>query len=172
MVRAKPDLDKRSDDSRFRKFDELISGERDRKASIILIVGTVILSIWLVASLFIGNASIIKPAPQKYDYGLNITYDPESSMYIVDYTNPNHTAQRLYTDIKIPLASDYISVFTNETSVFPANITYTPSDKMIMHTVSVMIVKPTGNYTYLFSNTPDEEEKMWNNIYKYINIKQ
>ena len=42
-------------------------------------------------------------------------------------------------------------------------------DKALEHAVSVVIIKPTGNYTYFFSNNPGDDEKVYNAITKYTN---
>ena len=163
----------RMSDKRFEKFDKMISIEtikNEQKISYLLSMGIVILLIGLGVSTYMDMG---KPTPPKYDYGLNISYDPESSTYFIDYTNPNKTASDMNINIEIPYfttkATEYSSVYKTSVNTFPANISYKPYNKDIEHAITVTIAKPTGNYTYFFTNNPGDDEKIYNAITKYTN---
>lgn len=165
MVKKMDDYNNRMDDRRFEKFDRAITGnENDKKFATIITIGLIISFLWLVGSLFLESQ---KPPVMKYDYGLNISYSPESSSYFIDYTNPNNTATSLIVDIKIPLGKDYQSVYSREVKEFPTNISYRPSNSDYNHIVSVNIIKQSGNYTYFYSNVPSDDDKMYNGLFKY-----
>jgi len=173
MVKKMDDYTNRMSDKRFEKFDRLISIEAinsEKKISYILTIGVIILLAGLGITTYMDMG---KPLPPKYDYGLNISYDPESSTYFVDYTNPNQTASMMDVNIEVPYfntgTSGYSTVYKTSTDIFPANISYKPYDKALEHAVSVVIIKPTGNYTYFFSNNPGDDEKVYNAITKYTN---
>jgi hypothetical protein len=160
----------RKSDKRFEKYDKMIAPDSSgNKQTIILSIGFAILLIMLGYNAFM---EMDKPVPVKYDYGLNISYSPESSIYFIDYTNPNQTAIEMDVNIDVPYfntgTSGYSSVYKTSTKEFPANISYKPYDKAIEHAISVTIIKSTGNYTYFFSNNPADEERIYNGITKYV----
>jgi hypothetical protein len=115
--------------------------------------------------------NIGKPTPQKYDYGLNISYEPQSSSYYIDFTNPNNTVSSLYVNIKIPYstetASTYTTVYETSTSSFPANISYKPYSKDMEHIITVTLNKNNSNYTYFFTSTPYNDDKIYDGVTKY-----
>jgi hypothetical protein len=171
MVRNMDDYATRQDDSRFAKWDAIISATKDnnsKKVTAILTIGSIICIIMLGSSLI---TSVGKPTPQKYDYGLNITYDPQSSLYFIDFTNPNNTVSSMYVNIKIPYSTETTSTYTTSyetsTSVFPANISYKPYSKDMEHVITVTLNKNNSNYTYFFINTPDNDDKIYDGITKY-----
>jgi hypothetical protein len=49
-----------------------------------------------------------------------------------------------------------IPVFSTETGVYPATITYAPSDKNIEYLVVVTSVRDGGNYTYSYNVKPSQ----------------
>lgn len=169
MVRNMDDYESRSRDDRFKKWDDIISSsDNNRKVSTILVIGTIVCLVMLGSSAIMN---IGKPTPQKYDYGLNISYDPQSSLYYIDYTNPNNTVSSLYTNIKIPYSTEttstYTTVYETSTSTFPANISYKPYSKDMEHIITITLTKSNSNYTYFFTNTPDTDDKMYDGITKY-----
>jgi hypothetical protein len=173
MVKKMDNYVERTSDRRFEKFDKLISPEfanNERRTTIILTIGIVILLIGLGISSYLNMS---KPSPPKYDFGLNISYDPESSSYFIDYTNPNSTASNMSVNIEVPYfnngVSGYSSVYKTSSSIFPTNISYKPYNKDIEHAIIITITKPTGNYTYFFSNNPGDEERIYNGLTKYTN---
>jgi hypothetical protein len=166
MVRNMDDYESRVSDDRFKKWDDLISqSDSGRKVSVILTIGSVICIVMLGMSLF---SELGKPTPQKYDYGLNISYDSPSSSYFIDYTNPNNTVSSIGVNVKIPYsttdASAYTTIYETSTSTFPVNISYKPYNKNMEHIVMVTLVKPTGNYTCFFTNVPSDDDKMYENV--------
>ena len=166
------DFINRTNDKRFEKYDKMISPDNSgSKQTIILSIGLVILLIIMGYNTFID---MNKPAPLKYDYGLNISYSSESSIYFIDYTNPNQTALEMDVNIDVPYFNTgiygYSSVYKTSTKEFPANISYKPYDKALEHAVSVVIIKPTGNYTYFFSNNPGDDERIYNGLTKYVDM--
>jgi hypothetical protein len=120
----------------------------------------------------------MEPSPQEeivYEEGLNISYTPNEKMFSITFSNPNNDTINLATTIKIPFDTQsasmpYLTVYEYSTSEFPANITYFPAKKTshIGHTVTVTLIKDTGNYTYAYSIIPDTENKMWEGTGKYI----
>lgn len=164
------DYSTRTDESRFKKWDDLISPSSDnsKKMSIILIIGSII-SIAMLGSSLITEFG--KEEPLKYDYGLNISYDAQSSHYYIDFTNPNQTVSSLLVNIKIPYTtsttSTYTTVYETSSSSFPSNISYKPYDKTMEHIITVTLVKPSGNYTCFFTNNPGDDDKIYNGITKY-----
>ena len=158
----------RKNDNRFKKWDNAIKvNNNDRKVNIILIVGVIICSILMVSSLI---SQIGKPTPMKYDYGLNISYDVHSSSYYIDYKNPNTTTTFMNVNIKTPYGSsekEYTTVYSTSSSTFPVNISYKPYNKDYEHTISVILSKSSGNYTYTFTNIPSNDEKMYDGVTKY-----
>jgi hypothetical protein len=169
MAKHMDNYTNRIDDRRFEKWDRMISSnDNSKKVSIILTVGCIV-SLLLLGSSFLIDMG--KPIPSKYDFGLNISYDPASSIYFIDYTNPNQTTTNLNVDIKVPYSTSYSSaystVYTTTTSSFPTNISYKPYNKDMEHVVTVTLIKPAGNYTCFFSNTPSDDEKLYNGVTKY-----
>jgi len=167
MVKKMDDFTQRriNDDKRFEKFDRLIEpNNNDKKITTIITIG-VIISLILMASSLITESQ--KPAALKYTQGLNISYDPKSSMYYVEYTNPKNDTNSIIVDVQVPYYSDMISVYSTQITKFPANISYKPSNTDIVHTVAVNVMKPDGNYTYFFTNTPIEEDRLYEGLYKY-----
>lgn len=167
------DYAERMNDRRFEKFDKLISPEfakNEKRTTIILTIGIIILLVGLGISSYLEMG---KPTPPKYEYGLNISYNPESSVYFIDYTNPNQTASIMNVNIEVPYfntgTSGYSSVYKTSSSIFPTNISYKPYNKDIEHAITITITKPTGNYTYFFSNNPGDEERIYNGLTKYTN---
>jgi len=114
-----------------------------------------------------------KPTPQKYDFGLNISYDSPSSSYYVDFTNPNNTVSSMDVNVKIPYStsdtSSYTTIYETSASSFPSNISYKPYNKNMEHIIMVTLVKPTGNYTCFFTNVPGDDDKMYENVVKHTN---
>ena len=168
------DYTNRMSDKRFEKFDRLISIEAinsEKKISYILTIGVIILLAGLGITTYMDMG---KPLPPKYDYGLNISYDPESSTYFVDYTNPNQTASMMDVNIEVPYfntgTSGYSTVYKTSTDIFPANISYKPYDKTLEHVVTITLVKSIGNYTYYFSNNPGDDERIYNGLTKYVDM--
>jgi hypothetical protein len=162
----------RMDDSRFSKYDKMIAPDNsENKVTIILTIGLIVLAMYMVGSFYLD---MNKPVPPKYEYGLNITYDPQVSWYIVDYTNPNKTATNLTVDVSVPygLNGEYIPVYKSAsvTTEYPVNISYMPYDKSYEHVITVVINKPTGNFTYFYRSNPGDEEKIYNGVTKYINM--
>ena len=173
MVKKMDNYVERMSDKRFEKFDKMISIEainNEKKISYILTIGVVILLIGLGISTYMDMG---KPLPPKYEYGLNVSYDPESSIYFIDYTNPNQTTSIMNVDIEVPYfnagTSGYSSVYKTSSNTFPTNISYKPYNKDIEHAITITITKPTGNYTYFFSNNPGDEERIYNGLTKYTN---
>jgi hypothetical protein len=171
MVKKMDNYAERMSDRRFEKFDRMISVEainHEKRISYILTIGVVVLLIGLMIS---SVMNLGKPVPPKYDYGLNMSYDPETSTYFVDYTNPNQTASNMNVNIEVPYfntgTSGYSSVYKTSTDTFPANISYKPYDKGIEHAITVTIMKQTGNYTYFFTSNPSDEERIYNGLTKY-----
>lgn len=164
------DYQSRKSDERFKKWDDAMSSSDDHyKMNIVLSIGVFICMIMLASSIYTKMGD---PIPQKYDYGLNISYDSQSSVYYIDYTNPNKTTSQLNVNIKIPYStsdvSAYTTIYETSTSSFPSNISYKPYNKDMEHIVMVTLVKPNGNYTCFFSNIPNDDEKMYNGITQYI----
>jgi len=169
MVKKMDNYSQRSNDKRFEKFDRLIEpNSNDKKLTVIITIG-VIVSLVMMASSLITESQ--KPSALKYTQGLNISYSPESSLYYIDYTNPNNDTESMNIDIKIPLltSSESMSVYNTQVTKFPSNTSYKPSNTDIPHTVSVNIIKQDGNYTYFFVNTPLEEDRLYDGLYKYTN---
>jgi len=166
MVKKMDNYSKRMSDRRFEKFDRMIEpNNNDKKLTIIVTIG-VIVSLILMASSLITESQ--KPSALKYTKGLNISYDPKSSLYYVDYTNPLNDTTSMSVDVQVPYtSSDMMSVYNTQITKFPANISYKPSNTDIPHTVAVNIIKPNGNYTYFFTNTPIEEDRLYEGLYKY-----
>jgi hypothetical protein len=168
MVKKMDNYSQRSSDKRFEKFDRLIEpNNNDKKITTIITIG-VIVSLILMASSLITESQ--KPAALKYAQGLNISYSPENSLYYIDYSNPYNDTKSISIDVRVPLSStEYISVYNTQITKFPSNTSYKPSNTDILHTVSVNIIKQDGNYTYFFTNTPMEEDKLYEGFYKYVN---
>jgi hypothetical protein len=169
MVKNMDDYNNRHDESRFAKWDKMItSSDNNKKVSAILIIGSIICLIMLSSSFIINMG---KPTPQKYDYGLNISYEPQSSFYYIDFTNPNNTVSSMYVSIKIPYstetASTYTTIYETSTSTFPTNISYKPYSKNMEHIITTTLTKNNSNYTYFFTNTPDNDDKLYDGITKY-----
>lgn len=155
-----------NDDRRFEKFDRLIEpNNNDKKITTIITIG-VIVSLILMASSLITESQ--KPAILKYTQGLNISYDPQSSLYYIDYTNPNNDTKSIMIDVSVPLSStEFVSVYNTQVTKFPSNTSYKPSNTDVPHTVSVNILKVDGNYTYFFINTPIEDDRLYEGLFKY-----
>jgi len=165
MVKKMDNYSKRMSDRRFEKFDRMIEpNNNDKKLTVIVTIG-VIISLILMASSLITESQ--KPAALKYTKGLNISYDAKSSMYYIDYTNPLNDTSSMIVNVQVPYASEMITVYNTQTSKFPANISYRPSNTDIIHTVAVNLIKPNGNYTYFLTNIPIEEDRLYEGLYKY-----
>jgi hypothetical protein len=172
MVKKMDDYINRTNDKRFEKYDKMIAPDSSgKKQTIILSIGLAILLIIMGYNTF---ADMNKPAPPKFDYGLNISYSPESSIYFIDYTNPNQTALEMNVNIDVPYfntgTSGYSSVYKTSTKEFPANISYIPYDKALEHVLTITLVKPMGNYTYYYSNNPGDDERIYNGLTKYVDV--
>jgi hypothetical protein len=168
MVKKMDNYSQRSSDKRFEKFDRLIEpNSNDKKITAIITIG-VIVSLILMGSSLITESQ--KPAALKYAQGLNISYNPETSLYYIDYTNPQNDTESITIDVRVPLSpTEYISAYNTQITKFPSNTSYKPSNTDVPHTVSVNIIKSDGNYTYFFVNTPMEEDKLYEGFYKYTN---
>lgn len=167
MVKEMDDYKSRMDDKRFEKFDRLIANnENDKKFAVTVAIGIIIsLSLLIGSALLTGQEAV---APQ-YDYGLNISYSPVASSYYIDYTNPNGTAQSLAVNIGILMSgTEYTTVYSKEVNEFPTNISYKPSNPAFSHKVSVNLVKDSGNYTYLYTNMPADDDQLYKGFYKYV----
>ena len=178
MIKAKSDYDRRMDDSRFEKFDKAVDPSNNQKQYYILIAGIILLCGFFAITTSINymNTSAQPGDITNYEKGLNISYNPDDKLFYILFSNPNNDTYNLATNIKIPFDSQsatvpYLTVYEYSTSNFPANITYAPASKAsnIAHTVTVTLVKSTGNYTYAYSIIPDTENKMWQGTGQYIN---
>lgn len=178
MIKEKENYDKRTDDSRFKRFDKLIDPAYGKKQYYILMAGLVLMCIMLATPLILTsiNASSQAEVSMIYENGLNISYEPSEKLMYITFSNPNTDTLKLTTLIQVPYdaASQanlrYIQVYDYSTSKFPVNITYLPSPKIanLQHIVLVTLVKETGNYTYTYSVIPDTENKLWEGTGQYI----
>jgi hypothetical protein len=174
LPRQKSDLELSREESRWKKWDDQLSGESpaQKKQFQILLVGLIIL-FGLGGLNYFMNASA--PIPIKYELGLNISYEPKSSQYMITYDNVNLTTNSLLVTISTPLDNiddkiTYVTKFEREEKTFPVNITYTPYNKDLPHVVSVTLTKTTGNYTYIYTNRPVETDSMYNNFERWLKI--
>lgn len=167
MRRPKSDLEISEDEARFKKYDDQLSSNiTSNKQFKILVIGIIVL-----LGMFSFNyiSTIASPTPIKYELGLNISYEPQNSQYLVEYTNPNSTTNSMKVIITTPLDDKmYVTNFEHEERNFPTNVTYTPYDKQLPHIVSVMLSKNTGNYTYMYASRPVEEEAKWSNFERWL----
>lgn len=177
MVKAKSDYDRRMDDSRFEKFDKAVDPSNNQKQYYILIAGIILLCGFFAITTSINymNTSAQPGDTTSFEKGLNISYKPDEKIFSITFSNPDNDTTHLITDIKIPFDTQsttmpYLTVYEYSTSEFPVNITYTPAPKSsnIGHSVTVTLVKSTGNYTYTYSIIPDTENKMWQGTGQYI----
>jgi len=173
MVKAGEDYKNRKDDSRFKKWDDSINSVNDLKKSRVLIIGLTVLLSWIIISAMfslmagkspVGDITGTSGPASEYEQGLNITYDPKSSMYIIEYNNIFNTTKEMrtliYNDGPEQLYGGlYPAYFDNITSGFPVNITFKPYEKDLSTRVVVTLIKPTGNYTYMYANIPSEADK-------------
>jgi hypothetical protein len=176
MVKAKNDYDRRMDDSRFKNFDKVLDPSYGQKQYYILIAGLFIICIIFAATTIFNalNAPTASSQQVLYEEGLNISYMPEYKIFSITYSNPKNDVSSIITSIKVPYdtytSDPYLKVYDYSTSKFPANITYTPSQKVsnLNHIVTVTLIKEAGNYTYAYSTIPDTEDKMWQGTGQYV----
>lgn len=178
MVKAKSDYNRRMDDSRFEKFDKALDPSNNQKQYYILVAGIVLLCGFFAITTSLNYMDTTNQPggdTPNFEKGLNISYTPDNKMFSIKFDNPNNDTMNLNTNIKIPFDTEsatmpYLTVYEYSTSEFPANITYLPAPKSsnIAHTVTVTLVKYTGNYTYAYSIIPDTENKMWEGTGQYI----
>lgn len=175
MVKAKDDYKRRMDDSRFKNFDKVLDPSYGQKQYYILIIGLLIVCSLFMVTTILNTLNAPKESVQQlYEDGLNISYIPEVKSFSITFTNPKIDSLSLIASIKIPFdtstADPYLNVYQYSTSEFPANITYTPSQKVanLNHIVTITLIKETGNYTYIYSTIPDTDDKMWQGTGKYV----
>lgn len=183
MVKSKDDYDKRTNDSRFEKFDRILDPSYGKKQYYILLAGLIIMGVILsitTSTSYLNTSS--QPAESLYENGLNISYTPNEKMFHILFSNPENDTITATTSIKIPFDSQsstfdssstmtpYLTVYEYSTSKFPMNVTYAPPSKVstLNHIVLVTLIKNTGNYTYTYTVTPDMENKMWEGTGKYL----
>lgn len=165
MVRIKGDYERRKSDDRFKDYDEQLqtySSDNDKKQFVILIIGVIVCLSMMAYSLFM---ELQKPVELKYEPGLNISYSPESSLYIIEYTNPSDDTTSANIQIKT-IILDTINMATNydyTTNKFPLNVTYKPYDKNIQYYIFITLNKNTGNYTYTYVNVPSSDDAIYKN---------
>lgn len=179
MVKSKDDYERRQDDSRFKKFDQLIDPTSNDKQYIILVIGISLMFCLLSAPFLLKLVSEPDPVAltnNEYEKGLNISYIPKDKVVSISFTNPNNDTLAMATSIKIPFDTQtaiptYMTVYESTATKFPSTINYTPSEKIseINHFVMVTLIKESGNYSYVYTVSPQTENKMWDGVGKYIN---
>ena len=179
MVKSKDDYNRRIDDSRFKKFDQLIDPSYGDKQYIILIIGIIVASPLLIGPLIIKTITLspeTEVIENQYEKGLNMTYIPKDKIFSVSFTNPSEDTLSMVTIVKIPFdmqtsTPTYMTVYESTTSKFPSTINYTPSEKVsdINHFIMVTLIKESGNYSYVYTAVPRAENRLWEGAGKYIN---
>ena len=172
MVKGYDNYPERRNDDRFKKFDAIITNnDNSKKVTIILEIGIIICAVIFGISQLL---QAVQPIPPQYDLGLNISYDPQSSSYYINYTNPNQTTTSMDVIIKIIYSttptSAYSTVYSTSINKFPSNISYIPSNKDMSHIITVTLTKSSGNYSYFFTNTPSDDDKLYVGVTQYGNI--
>ena len=90
------------------------------------------------------------------DTGVSIDYDVTSNLILVNYTNKYNDTEMISTRIYTSNLGMDIPVYTNETDMYPATITYAPTDSGLTYLVVLTSMRSSGNYTYSHSVKPSE----------------
>lgn len=170
MVKSKSDYDRRSDDTRFHKWDRLISGHgsnKENKMGIILAIGIIVCSVLFTIS-YIKNPTILPQAgSNSYEDGLSINYNSDLRSYVVSFSNKYNDTSAMMVQVSIiydQMIPNQVLVFDRNIKTFPSIVSFRPSVINSKHIVSVTLSKPSGNYTYIYDSIPWQEGTRNNDI--------
>jgi len=174
MVKSREDREKESN-LRFEKYDVVMDPSYGQKQYYVLVAGIILVSsLILLNALFTMSNTEVK-SKILYEEGLNISYIPEDKLISVSFTNPKSDTLALSTIIQVPFDTNaqfpsYLTVYEYSSSEFPKTINYTPSVSVsnLNHFVTVTLLKKTGNYTYVYVAVPENENKLWDGMGKYV----